>query len=68
MDAFRDHGRPEPVLDRDLDGARATLAALAAAGVSLDAVTAALLDEGVKLFADAFDRLLDAVARAREAA
>ncbi|HWQ37863.1 MAG TPA: transaldolase [Burkholderiales bacterium] len=68
LDAFRDHGKPAPTLERDLEGARSTLAAIAQAGVSLDAVTAQLLDEGVKLFADAFDRLLDAVNRARQAA
>jgi transaldolase len=68
LDAFRDHGRVEPALARDLDGAKATLAALAGAGISLDAVTDGLLEQGVKLFADAFDRLLDAVARARKAA
>lgn len=68
LDAFRDHGRLEATLDRDLPGAKAALGAVAAAGISLEAVTAQLLDEGVKLFADAFDRLLEAVSRARQAA
>jgi transaldolase/glucose-6-phosphate isomerase len=34
-------------------------------GISIDAVTAKLVDEGVQLFADAFDKLLGAVARKR---
>jgi len=68
LDAFRDRGRLEPTLEQGLAEAKAALAALAAAGISLEAVTAQLLDEGVKLFADAFDRLLEAVSRARQAA
>ncbi|HZP91926.1 MAG TPA: transaldolase [Burkholderiales bacterium] len=68
LDAFRDHGRPEATLARDLAGAKATLAEIAAAGVSLDAATDKLLGDGVRLFAEAFDRLLDAVSRARKAA
>jgi transaldolase/glucose-6-phosphate isomerase len=68
LDAFRDHGRLEPTLDRGLAEAKATLEAIASAGISLDAVTGQLLDEGVKLFAEAFDRLLEAVSRARQAA
>lgn len=68
LDAFRDHGRLDATLERDVGGARATLQAIAAAGVSLEAVTGQLLTDGVRLFADAYDRLLDAVRRAREAA
>ena len=36
-------------------------------GISIDAVTAKLVEEGVQLFADAFDKLLGAVARKRAA-
>ena len=36
---------------------------LAQAGISIDAVTAKLVEEGVQLFADAFDKLLGAVAQ-----
>jgi transaldolase/glucose-6-phosphate isomerase len=68
LDAFRDHGSPEPTLERGTTEAKAALDAVAAAGISLDAVTTQLLDEGVKLFAEAFDRLLEAVSRARQAA
>jgi transaldolase/glucose-6-phosphate isomerase len=68
LDAFRDHGNPGPTLDRNLPEANAILEEIAAAGISLDAATAQLLDEGVNLFAEAFDRLLEAVGRARQAA
>jgi transaldolase / glucose-6-phosphate isomerase len=65
LDAFREHGRPRPSLTEDVDGARATLAALERIGISLEGVTAKLLDEAVRLFADAFDKLLGAVERKR---
>ncbi|HXC88653.1 MAG TPA: transaldolase, partial [Stellaceae bacterium] len=39
MDAYRDHGRPRASLLEDLEGARAVLAALPGAGISIDAVT-----------------------------
>lgn len=68
MDAFRDHGNPAATLEHDLEGARAAINLLADAGISLDAVTAKLLDDGVKLFDDAYTRLLEAVGKARKAA
>lgn len=68
LDAFRDHGRVRESLVEDLDAARKLLAELERHGISLAAVTDRLLDEGVKLFADAFDKLLAAVAREAGAA
>ena len=67
LDAFRDHGKVRPSLEDNLDQAKETMAALAQAGISIDAVTAKLVDEGVQLFADAFDQLLGAVAQKRAA-
>jgi transaldolase len=61
LDAFRDHGRARSSLVEDVPGARRALDDLAAAGISLDEVTGALLADGVKLFADAFDQLLAAI-------
>jgi transaldolase/glucose-6-phosphate isomerase len=63
LDAFRDHGRPRASLTENVDEARRALAALQAAGIDMAAVTDQLLAEGVKLFADAFDKLLTAVAQ-----
>ncbi len=63
LDAFRDHGRVRATLAEDAAGAEATLAAIERAGVSLDAVTTELLDEGVRLFTEAFEKLLAAVAQ-----
>src|SRR3981189_320549 len=67
MDAFRDHGKPRASLEQNLDEAGQVMAALERSGISIDQVTATLVDEGVKLFADAFDKLLGAVAVNRAA-
>ncbi|HWF96061.1 MAG TPA: bifunctional transaldolase/phosoglucose isomerase [Xanthobacteraceae bacterium] len=67
MDAFRDHGKPRPSLEENLDRAAQVMAVLGRAGISLDAITAQLVEEGVQLFADAFDKLLGAVAGKRAA-
>jgi len=61
LEAFHDHGKPRLSLTEDLDGARKTMADLAAAGIVMKQVTDKLTADGVKLFADAFDTLLAAV-------
>ena len=58
FDAFRDHGRARPTLEEDVEGARRTLGELGALGISIDAITDRLLEEGVRLFAEPFDKLL----------
>ncbi len=67
LDAFRDHGLPRASLEQDLPAAHATLAAVEK-HLKLDEVTDKLLVDGVKLFADAFDKLLAAVEAAGKAA
>lgn len=64
LDALLDHGKVQAdTILSDLDGARATLAALAKSGVSLADVTNGLVVEGVKSFADSFAQMLDAIAK-----
>ncbi|MDT8385609.1 MAG: transaldolase [Gammaproteobacteria bacterium] len=63
LDAFRDHGRVRPSLEEGADEAEAVLEALVNLGISLDEVTARLLDDGVSLFAQAHDKLLGRLAR-----
>jgi transaldolase/glucose-6-phosphate isomerase len=63
LDAFRDHGLVRPSLEEDLGGARATMEALEQVGISMHEVTEQLLAEGVRLFAEPFDKLLDALAQ-----
>jgi transaldolase/glucose-6-phosphate isomerase len=60
-DAFRDHGRPRASLEEGVDAARTTMESLARVGISMKEVTDQLTEEGVKLFAEAFDKLLEAV-------
>ena len=64
LDAFREHGEARASLEEDLTTARTTLEAVEK-HLSLDQVTDKLLTDGVKLFADAFEKLLAAVEAAR---
>jgi transaldolase / glucose-6-phosphate isomerase len=61
MDAFREHGRPRASLEENLDAARTVMQNLAQADISMDEITKKLADDGVRLFAESFDRLLAAV-------
>ena len=61
VDAFRDHGRVRNSLTEDVPGAAKVMDDLARAGISMKEVTDKLTQDGVKLFADAFDKLLAAV-------
>lgn len=61
LDAFRDHGQVARTLDDDLPAADKTMADLEKAGISMKSVTDQLLDEAIKLFDDAFDKLIAAV-------
>ncbi len=63
FDAFREHGKLRNSLTEGVEQARTTMESLANAGISMDKVTDQLLDEGVKLFADAFAQLLQATDR-----
>ena len=60
-DAFRDHGTASASLEDDLEDAQHTMDSLADSGIEMKAVTDQLLAEGVKIFVDAFVKLLDAV-------
>jgi transaldolase / glucose-6-phosphate isomerase len=61
LDAFRDHGQPRASLEEAADAACETMEDLSRVGISMKAVTDQLTEDGVKLFADAFDSLLAAV-------
>lgn len=65
LDAFRDHGTPRDSLEENVEEARHVLAELEKSGISLDAITAELVKDGVKQFADAADKLYGAVAYKR---
>src|SRR5712671_6723153 len=60
LEAFRDHGKPRDSLEENIEDAKHLLAELEKSGISLDAITADLVKDGVKLFADAADKLYGA--------
>ena len=63
FDAFRDHGRVRPSLTENVEEAAKVMASLEKAGISMKEVTAKLVADGVKLFADAFKQLLEATGK-----
>ncbi len=65
MDAFRDHGRVRASLTENMDEARHVMAEVERLDLDLPGVTKHLVEDGVKLFADAADALLLAVAKKR---
>ena len=66
IDAFRDHGKLRKSLTEDVPGAKKVMDDLAKAGISIQEVTTKLTTEGVKLFADAFNKLLQAVEKSTQ--
>jgi transaldolase/glucose-6-phosphate isomerase len=67
IDAFRDHGRLRNSLTEDVAGAQNVMDDLAKAGISISEVTTKLTNDGVKLFADAFHKLLAVVEKSTQA-
>ncbi len=67
LDAFRDHGSARPSLEEDLEAAQDVIDSLWQMDISIDHVTDRLLNQGVRLFVEAFDKLLTAVEKARTA-
>lgn len=59
--AFRDHGRVAATLQQGSSEAESVLSDLASVGISLEQVTAELLVDGVKKFAEPYTALLHAV-------
>ncbi len=64
--AFRDHGRPRPSLVEDIEAAHDHMDTLQKLGFSMDQVTTNLLNEGLKLFSEAFHKLLTAVEKSTQ--
>jgi transaldolase/glucose-6-phosphate isomerase len=66
VDAFRDHGRLRNSLTEDVPGAQKVMDDLAKGGISIKEVTTKLTADGVKLFAEAFHKLLAVVEKSVE--
>jgi transaldolase / glucose-6-phosphate isomerase len=67
FDAFRDHGQPRETLTEDVEGAKQVMKTLVDVGISIDQITDKLTDDGVRLFEEAFDKLLAAVEKSTQA-
>jgi transaldolase len=65
IEAFQDHGRVAPTLERGLDEARQLFVDLADVGVDYDDVVETLEREGVQKFSDSFAELLDEIGSKR---
>jgi transaldolase/glucose-6-phosphate isomerase len=61
INAFRDHGHACQSLTEDVESAKETMETLAKIGISIDQITGKLTEDGVRLFEEAFDKLLQAV-------
>jgi transaldolase len=68
LDAFRDHGKPRASLTEDVAGANQTMEKVARLGISMKEVTDKLTDDGVRLFAESFDKLMKAVEKTSKSA
>jgi transaldolase/glucose-6-phosphate isomerase len=63
FDAFRDHGKLRKSLTENVDAAAKAMSDLEKAGISMKQVTEKLVVDGVKLFAEAFNKLLEATGK-----
>jgi len=59
--AVRDHGKTEVTIEKNLDGAPATIAKLGELGIDLNQVTQQLQDEGVAQFMASFDTMTGSI-------
>jgi transaldolase len=62
LEAFLDHGKAALTLEEDLEQAHAQVRRLADLGISLEAVTRKLLEEGLAAFEKSFDDLMKSIA------
>jgi transaldolase len=61
LDDYRDHGRLKDRIEEEVVKARWMLEQLPKLGISIDAVTQQLEDEGVEKFSRSFDKLMEAL-------
>lgn len=66
LDAFRDHGKVQLTIEKDLDEAWKDFSNLEAVGISMRQVTQELEEEGVQAFSVSYDSLLVTVKQRRE--
>jgi len=67
VENFRDHGRVNLTVEKDIPQAKAELAALEEVGIHYDQVTKQLQDEGVQRFADSYHELFQGIESKKQA-
>ena len=67
LDALRDHGVAVRTVDMDVEESYALVEKLSTVGIQMKAVTAKLLADGVKAFADAFAKMIADIEQKRAA-
>lgn len=61
LEAYRDHGHPQPLLDSDTELTAYQLNLLSEIGINIDEVTQQLENEGIEKFNKSYDQLIDAL-------
>ena len=61
IDAFRDHGKVEDTLIKDIDYANKVMDDLKKTGIDIDVITQNLENEGVEKFNEAYDKLIKSI-------
>jgi transaldolase len=67
IEAFRDHGKVERTVDKDIAGAKRVITDLAELGIGIDDVTEKLLVDGIASFQKSFDTLVAQLAKKTKA-
>lgn len=66
IDAFRDHGKVKETITQDPNESARTLERLEQAGIHMEDVSRQLEEEGVRLFSDSYNKLLESISQKRE--
>ena len=64
FEAYKDHGKPELRLEKDVDKAKKVFEKLVPIGINIDEVTEQLVAEGVEKFNKPFDHLMESIEKA----
>lgn len=68
LTAYRDHGNPAPLLEKDVAEAQKNLNHLSELGIDLEIIAQRLENEGIQKFSQPFDRLIRALEERRKEA
>ena len=66
LDAYRDHGNPKLILEKNTRKAKRLMTNLPELGIDINEITQQLEDEGIRKFNKPFDKLMEALAKKSE--